>query len=70
MLFDAFFIRMTLIPALMFLCGRGTWYMPKWLNRVLPSVDVEGAKLEEAYASGEIERMDSDPATDTPGKGQ
>ncbi|MDN6323946.1 MAG: MMPL family transporter, partial [Corynebacterium sp.] len=57
-LFDAFFIRMTLIPALMFLCGRATWYMPRWLDRILPSVDVEGAKLEEAYASGKVERME------------
>ncbi|WP_291479545.1 MMPL family transporter [Corynebacterium sp.] len=60
-LFDAFFIRMTLIPALMFLCGRGTWYMPRWLDRVLPSVDVEGAKLEDAYASGKVERMEDAP---------
>ncbi|MGP9758465.1 MMPL family transporter [Corynebacterium sp. AOP12-C2-36] len=57
-LFDAFFIRMTLIPALMFLCGRATWYMPRWLDRILPSVDVEGAKLEDAYASGKVERME------------
>ena len=68
-LFDAFFIRMTLIPALMFLCGRATWYMPKWLDRVLPTVDVEGAKLEEAYESGEIERMqDGEYREDTAGK--
>lgn len=57
-LFDAFFIRMTLIPALMFLCGRATWYMPRWLDRVLPSVDVEGAKLEDAYATGKVRRME------------
>ncbi|HIW90469.1 MAG TPA: MMPL family transporter [Candidatus Corynebacterium avicola] len=63
-LFDAFFIRMTLIPALMFLCGRATWYMPKWLDKVLPSVDVEGAKLEEAYASGEIEKLEDEPRKD------
>jgi RND superfamily putative drug exporter len=57
-LFDAFFIRMTLIPALMFLCGRATWYMPRWLDRMLPSVDVEGAKLEDAYATGKVRRME------------
>lgn len=61
-LFDAFFIRMTLIPALMFLCGRATWYMPRWLDRILPSVDVEGAKLEDAYSSGKVERME-EPAS-------
>ncbi|AGP31801.1 MMPL family transporter [Corynebacterium terpenotabidum] len=58
-LFDAFFIRMTLVPALMFITGRGTWYMPKWLDRVLPTFDVEGEKLEKAYDSGEIERVDA-----------
>lgn len=53
-LFDAFFIRMTFVPALMFLFGKGTWWMPKWLDKVLPTVDVEGSALEKAFASGEI----------------
>lgn len=44
-LFDAFFIRMTAIPALMSMFGSATWYMPRWLDRVLPTVDVEGSKL-------------------------
>ncbi|ALA66490.1 MMPL family transporter [Corynebacterium lactis] len=46
-LFDAFVIRMTFIPASMFLLGRATWWMPRWLDKILPSVDVEGAALEE-----------------------
>ncbi|MFD1214017.1 MMPL family transporter, partial [Arthrobacter sp. GCM10027362] len=45
-LLDAFVVRMTLIPAAMHLFGRAAWWMPKWLDRVLPDVDVEGAKLE------------------------
>lgn len=57
-LFDAFLIRMTLVPALMFITGRATWYMPRWLDKVLPTFDVEGEKLEEAYASGRIKRME------------
>ncbi len=61
-LFDAFFIRMTLVPALMFITGRATWYMPKWLDKVLPTFDVEGEKLEKAYASGAIEKMADAPA--------
>ncbi len=44
-LFDAFLIRMTLIPASMFLLGRATWWLPRWLDRILPSVDVEGEAL-------------------------
>ena len=56
-LFDAFFIRMTAIPALMILHGRWTWYMPKWLDKILPTFDVEGEKLEHAFNSGEIQQM-------------
>jgi RND superfamily putative drug exporter len=26
--------------------GKATWWIPKWLDRILPDVDVEGAKLE------------------------
>lgn len=44
--FDAFLIRMGLVPAAMFLCGRATWWMPRWLERILPRVDVEGSGLE------------------------
>ena len=46
-LFDAFFIRMALVPATMFLMDRASWWMPKWLDTVLPEVDVEGTELEE-----------------------
>ena len=42
MLFDAFIVRMTLIPALMYLLGEKAWWLPKWLDRLLPNVDVEG----------------------------
>nr|WP_282441308.1 MMPL family transporter [Corynebacterium pygosceleis] len=48
-LFDAFFIRMGLVPAAMFLLGRATWWMPKWLDRILPTLDIEGAVLEEQF---------------------
>ncbi|WP_394287919.1 MMPL family transporter [Corynebacterium variabile] len=67
-LFDAFFIRMTLVPALMFITGRATWYMPKWLDKGLPTFDVEGEKLEEAYASGAIETMDDEPVKEKKGR--
>ena len=48
-LFDAFFIRMTLVPATMFLMGRATWWMPKWLTKILPTLDIEGTALEEEW---------------------
>ena len=66
-LFDAFFIRMTVVPALMMIAGRATWYMPKWLDRILPTVDVEGAALEKAYEAGEIgdvHKHDREPLPD------
>ena len=43
--FDAFIVRMTLIPALMYLMGDRAWALPKWLDKLLPEVDVEGEKL-------------------------
>jgi putative drug exporter of the RND superfamily len=45
-LFDAFVVRLLLMPALMHLLGKAAWWMPKWLDRILPDVDVEGASLE------------------------
>ena len=44
-LFDAFIVRMTLIPAVMHLLGDKAWYLPAWLDRILPNVDVEGEGL-------------------------
>ncbi|WP_297188499.1 MMPL family transporter [uncultured Corynebacterium sp.] len=48
-LFDAFFVRMAFVPAAMFLLGRATWYMPTWLDKILPTIDIEGEELEREY---------------------
>jgi RND superfamily putative drug exporter len=45
-LLDAFVVRLLIIPAVMHLLGEAAWWMPKWLDRILPNVDVEGASLE------------------------
>ena len=45
---DAFIVRMVLMPAAMSLLGRSAWWIPKWLDRILPKVDVEGSSLESA----------------------
>src|SRR5699024_2863666 len=45
-LFDAFIVRLLLIPALTQLFGKASWYMPAWLNRILPHVDIEGHALQ------------------------
>ncbi|WP_250281059.1 MMPL family transporter [Frankia sp. CiP1_Cm_nod2] len=44
-LVDAFVVRMTLVPAVMSLAGRHAWWLPAWLDRLLPDIDVEGKKL-------------------------
>ncbi|MDO9407987.1 MMPL family transporter [Patulibacter sp.] len=45
-LIDAFLVRMTLIPALMSVMGERAWWMPRWLERIVPNVDIEGTSLE------------------------
>jgi RND superfamily putative drug exporter len=45
-LVDAFIVRLLFIPAAMSILGKAGWWIPKWLDRILPDVDVEGAKLE------------------------
>jgi RND superfamily putative drug exporter len=44
-LLDAFVVRMTLVPAVMKLLGRHAWWLPPWLDRRLPSFDIEGESL-------------------------
>jgi RND superfamily putative drug exporter len=45
-LVDAFIVRLMLVPAALTLLGDKAWWLPRWLDRLLPDVDVEGAKLE------------------------
>ncbi len=42
---DAFIVRMTLVPAVLALLGDKAWWMPRWLDRILPAFDVEGEGL-------------------------
>ncbi|MEW1639138.1 MMPL family transporter [Streptomyces sp. NPDC093801] len=44
-LLDAFVVRMALVPALFALLGKSAWWLPRWLDRLLPNMDVEGEKL-------------------------
>ncbi|MFE7898873.1 MMPL family transporter [Streptomyces sp. NPDC057424] len=46
--FDAFVVRMAIVPAVLALLGRKAWWLPKWLDRALPNVDVEGEGLRAA----------------------
>ncbi len=42
---DATIVRCLLVPALMILMGKVNWYMPKWLDRLLPRISIEGAEF-------------------------
>ncbi len=57
---DAFLVRMTLVPAILALLGAKAWWMPRWLDRILPKLDVEGEAVER-----EVHLADwpSEPAT-------
>lgn len=50
---DAFLVRMTLTPAVMHLLGDRAWWIPRWLDRLLPDLDVEGAALRRQLAERE-----------------
>jgi len=41
-LIDAFLVRMTIVPAVMTLFGKAAWWIPKWLDRILPHISIEG----------------------------
>jgi putative drug exporter of the RND superfamily len=42
---DAFLVRMTIVPALMAIVGERIWWLPRWLDRLVPDLDIEGADL-------------------------
>ncbi len=46
---DAFVVRMVLIPALLYLMHEKSWWLPGWLDRILPVVDVEGESLDRPH---------------------
>ena len=41
-LIDAFIVRMTIVPAVMSLMGNAAWWLPRWLDRRLPRISIEG----------------------------
>ncbi|MFI9764453.1 MMPL family transporter [Streptomyces sp. NPDC051963] len=53
-LFDAFIVRMTIVPALFALLGKGAWWLPRWLDRLLPNLDIEGEKLSRTAPAGRV----------------
>lgn len=73
---DAFVVRMVLVPAVMQLLGEKAWWIPRWLDKVLPSFDVEGAGVhrelelaswpepgaDDAVAAADLRVTESSPA--------
>jgi RND superfamily putative drug exporter len=41
-LIDATIVRLVLVPATMELLGKANWWFPKWLDRIVPNLDIEG----------------------------
>lgn len=65
--FDAFLVRMTLVPAAMALAGKAAWWLPAWLAKRLPDVDIEGEGLrahleQEEWAAGRPAAINVDEA--------
>ena len=57
-LVDAVVIRAALVPSLMLLFGKANWWFPRWLDRVLPRINVEPEDIEEL----EVVTDDVEPA--------
>jgi putative drug exporter of the RND superfamily len=68
-LVDAFAVRMVILPGLMHLLGDRAWWLPRWLDRLIPNADVEGAALERKHphvAGVPLEEPHDEPAPAKP----
>ncbi|MET9972104.1 MMPL family transporter, partial [Streptomyces sp. NPDC006356] len=61
-LFDAFVVRMAIVPAVLTLLGDRAWHLPRWLDRILPNVDVEGEALTRNHTTPTTETQHEAPA--------
>ena len=59
---DATVVRCLLVPALMLLVGERNWYMPRWLDRFVPHISIEGAEFFEQDAEPEPPVVEPDAA--------
>jgi putative drug exporter of the RND superfamily len=64
---DAFVVRTVLVPALMHLFGQANWWLPAWLDRILPRFSIEGAP---APSPARAIATDAKPAPLIPGRPQ
>lgn len=61
--FDAFLVRMIIMPTTMALLGDKAWWMPSWLDRILPRIDVEGENLRAAAEQETVRFAEPDQPT-------
>jgi RND superfamily putative drug exporter len=61
-LVDALVVRMTLVPAFLTMLGEKAWYMPRWLDRLLPNITIESPHDVEAPRGRTVERPAEEPA--------
>jgi putative drug exporter of the RND superfamily len=59
---DALIVRMTLVPAFLTMLGEKAWYMPRWLDRLLPKITIESPHDRETSRARGIERPAEEPA--------
>ncbi len=64
-LLDAFVVRLVVIPSVMMLLGKWAWWLPKWLDRILPNVDIEGEALVAQLGRGDAADTVAFPAPAT-----
>ncbi|MFF3559710.1 MMPL family transporter [Streptomyces sp. NPDC002574] len=60
-LIDAFVVRLTIVPAVLSLLGRHAWALPKWLDRAVPNVDIEGDSLPSRSAGDRTAPVAAEP---------
>ncbi|MEU5430416.1 MMPL family transporter [Streptomyces olivoreticuli] len=53
--FDAFVVRMAIVPAVLALLGKAAWWLPGWLGKILPNVDVEGEQLQKQLVAPSVD---------------
>jgi putative drug exporter of the RND superfamily len=61
---DAVVVRSVLVPSLMLLTGKSNWWIPAWLDRVLPHLNVEGSGESSSGSSAAVHPRDT-PVTES-----
>ncbi len=60
-LLDATIVRLLLVPATMELLGDRNWWLPRWLDKILPKIDVEGHALTSEDVDAELGKLEDAP---------